>query len=342
MRGENLAGLRNKQVLITGGAGMIGSTLAMLADAAGARVRIVDALLPLYGGNMFNLSPIAQRIEFINADIRDGKAIEEAVRDVDYVFDLAAQVSYVHSNKDPLLDLDINCRGHLVILEACRRMAPRARLMFASSRFVYGQTEYNPVDECHPTNCLSIYGIHKLTGEKYFQFYHDAFGLQTLSVRIANPYGPRQQMKHNSYGIVNWFVRLAMDGKPLTIYGDGTQERDYVFVEDIAAGMLALATSDVANGMVFNLGSGTGTRFCDMAEIIARLVPATRIERVPWPKDRYFVETGDYISDLSRIQGVTDWKPRVTFEEGIEKTIKFYERYRHNYWTADRAAISGA
>ena len=334
--------LKDKRVLITGGAGMIGSTLAILADAAGARVRIVDSMLPLYGGNLFNLSPIAERIEFINADIRDERTMEKAVQDVNYVFDLAAQVSYVHSNRDPLLDVDINCRGHLVVLEACRRVAPKAKLMFASSRFVYGQTEYNPVNESHPTNCLSVYGIHKLTGEKYFQFYHDAFGLQTISVRIANPYGPRQQMKHNSYGIVNWFVRLAMDGQPLTIYGEGSQARDYVFVDDIAAGMLALAASDVENGMVFNLGSGMGTRFCDMAETIARLLPGTQVQRVPWPKDRYFVETGDYISDLSRIESVTDWKPRVSFEEGIKKTISFYEMHRNNYWAAERAVMVGA
>jgi UDP-glucose 4-epimerase len=337
-----LGKLQNKTILITGGAGMLGSTLALMADAAGARIRILDAMLPMYGGNQFNLMPIRDRVEFILGDIRDPETVRSAVQDVDYVFDLAAQVSYVHSNQDPLLDVDINCRGHIVVLEACRRISPKAKLIFTSSRFVYGQTEYNPVDEGHPANCRSIYGIHKLTAEKYFQFYHDAFGLQTASVRIANPYGPRQQMHHNSYGIVNWFVRLAMDGKPLTIYGDGHQARDYVFVDDIASGMLAVATAENTNGRTFNLGSGVGTRFCDMAETVRRFIPGTEIHRVPWPKDRYFVETGDYISDLSRIRHLTEWTPTVNFEEGIRKTIDFYKEYKEHYWTVAKLAMVGA
>jgi len=334
--------LSNKRVLITGGAGMLGSTLANFAVKRGGKVRIVDAMLPLYGGNLFNLEPIMPEIEFVEGDIRDVDLMQEAVRDIDLVFDLAAQVSYVHSNDDPLLDVDINCRGHIVVLEACRRVAPKAKLVFASSRFVYGQTEYNPVDEGHPTNCSSIYGIHKLTAEKYFEFYHDAFTLQTSSVRIANPYGPRQQMRHNSYGIVNWFIRLAMDGNPLTIYGDGHQVRDYVFVDDVANGMLAVATGSGTNGRVFNVGSGTGVRFCDMAETIARYIPGTEIRRVPWPKDRYFVETGDYIADLSQIQSITQWKPTISFEEGISKTVEFYQRHRKHYWTTEKSVMAGA
>src|SRR5258708_482965 len=204
---------------------MLGSTLAHLAAEQGAKVRIIDAMLPLYGGNPFNLESIAHEIDFIEGDIRDAGVMKAAVRDVDYVFDLAAQVSYVHSNRDPLLDLDINCRGHLIVLEACRQFSPKTKVIFSSSRFVYGSTQYNPVDENHPTNCTSIYGIHKLNVEKYFGFYHAAHNLETACVLIANPYGPRQQMKHNAYGIVNWFIRLAMDGKPLTIYWDVKQFR---------------------------------------------------------------------------------------------------------------------
>ena len=311
---------------------MIGSTLAHIAVGFGAEVRIVDAMLPLYGGNRFNFTGIDSKIRFVEGDIRDSNLMEQIVEGVDYVFDLAAQVSYTHSNLDPLLDLDINCRGHLVVLEACRKKNAKAKLVFSSSRFVYGSTEHNPVAESHGTNCRSIYGIHKLTVEKYCKFYQEAFGLKTASVRIANPYGPRQQMKHNGYGIVNWFVRLALDGKPLTIYGDGRQMRDYVFVEDVALGLLAVGLVPETCGEVFNLGSGVGTAFRDMARIIAECVPNTEIREVPWPADRYFVETGDYVSDLSKIQSMTGWKPQVEFRKGIERTTAFYAAQKQHYW----------
>lgn len=311
---------------------MIGSTLAHIAVRSGAKVRIVDAMLPLYGGNLFNLSAIEKEIEFLEGDIRDSALMERAVEGVDYVFDLAAQVSYTHSNTDPLLDLDINCRGHLVVLEACRKKNRKVKLVFSSSRFVYGNTEYNPVNENHPTNCKSIYGIHKLAVEKYLHFYREAFGLEGTCVRIANPYGPRQQMKHNGYGIVNWFVRLALDGQPLTIYGDGKQLRDYIFVDDVARGLLAVALVPQANGEVFNLGSGVGTAFRDMAHTIVRCLPKTEIREVPWPADRYFVEAGDYISDLSKISIATKWEPQITFHEGILRTIDFYATNKRQYW----------
>lgn len=314
---------------------MLGSTLAYLAIEHGAKVRIVDAMLPLYGGNRFNLEPIAGEVEFIEGDIRDARLMQEAVKDIDYVFDLAAQVSYVHSNRDPLLDLDINCRGHLIVLEACRQFSPAAKIIFSSSRFVYGPTLYNPVNEDHPTNCTSIYGIHKLNVEKYCGFYKAAFNLDTTCVRIANPYGPRQQMKHNAYGIVNWFVRLAMDKKPLTIYGDGKQIRDYIFTEDTTKGLMAVALSPDTAGKIYNLGSGVGTPFREMVMNVAECVPGTIVQEVPWPADRYLVETGDYISDISRIQAATEWAPEVNLREGIERTVAFYSENRDQYWEAD-------
>jgi UDP-glucose 4-epimerase len=331
--------LSGKSLLITGGAGMLGSTLAHLAVQQGAKVRVIDAMLPLYGGHRFNLESIDHQIEFIAGDIRDVDIMKEAVRNVDYVFDLAAQVSYVHSNRDPLLDLDINCRGHLTVLEACRQFSPQAKIVFSSSRFVYGPTQYTPVDESHPTNCTSIYGIHKLTAEKYCSFYHAAFNLDTCCVRIANPYGPRQQMKHNSYGIVNWFIRLAMEGKPLTIYGDGKQSRDYIFVDDVAVGLIAVALSPETSGKVYNLGSGVGTPFRKMVQKIADCIPHTEIRDVQWPADRYFVETGDYVADLSKIRTATGWGPEVDLDHGIERTVEFYRENWQRYWEAETFAV---
>ena len=311
---------------------MIGSTIAHLAVKHGARVTILDALLPLYGGNLFNLQGIQDKIRFIQGDIRDWELVKSLVGDADIIFSLAGQVSYVDSNTDPLLDLDINCKGHLQVLEACRQTKSRARLVFSSSRFVYGRIEYNPVDESHPFNCLSIYGIHKLAGEKYYRFYHEAYGLETVSVRIANPYGPRQQMKHSKYGILNWFIRLALEGKPLTIFGDGLQRRDYIFNEDLAEAAVFLALTPGVAGQVYNLGSGTGTPFIEMAQLVAEAVPGTEVHQVEWPTDRYFVETGDYIGDISKITNVSPWQPKTSIREGIARTVDFYRQHRQEYW----------
>jgi nucleoside-diphosphate-sugar epimerase len=319
-------------VLITGGAGMIGSTIAHQAVAQGARVSILDAMLPLYGGNLFNLQGILPQVRFIQGDIRDLDLMRRVVPGYDFIFSLAGQVSYVDSNTDPLMDLEINCKGHLQVLEACRLENPRARLLFASSRFVYGRIEYNPVDEGHPFNCLSIYGIHKLAGEKYYRFYQEAYGVPTVSVRIANPYGPRQQMKHSKYGIVNWFIRLALDGQPLTVFGDGLQRRDYIFNEDLAAGCIALMLSPGTEGQVYNLGTGTGVPFIEMAQLVAAAVPGAELRQVEWPQDRYFVETGDYLSDISRITAVSGWQPRTSIEAGIERTVAYYRAHRQQYW----------
>jgi UDP-glucose 4-epimerase len=319
-------------VLITGGAGMIGSTIAHLAVAQGAQVSILDAMLPLYGGNRFNLQGIFDEVQFIEGDIRDLDLMRRVVPGYDYIFSLAGQVSYVDSNTDPLLDLDINCKGHIQMLEACRRENRQAKLLFASSRFVYGRIEYNPVDENHPFNCLSIYGIHKLAGEKYYRFYHEAYDLNTVSVRIANPYGPRQQMKHSKYGIVNWFVRLALDSQPLTVFGDGQQHRDYIFNEDLAEGCLALMLSPGTEGGVYNLGTGTAVPFIEMARLVAEAVPGTELRQVAWPQDRYFVETGDYLSDITRITTATGWRPKTTPKDGIERTVAYYREHRQEYW----------
>jgi nucleoside-diphosphate-sugar epimerase len=218
------------------------------------------------------------------------------------------------------------------VLEACRRENPRAKLLFASSRFVYGRIEYNPVDEKHPFNCLSIYGIHKLAGEKYYRFYHEAYGLNTVSVRIANPYGPRQQMKHSKYGIVNWFIRLALDNQPLTVFGDGLQHRDYIYNEDLAEGCLALMLSPGTEGGVYNLGTGTAVPFIEMARLVAAAVPGTELRQVAWPQDRYFVETGDYLSDITRITAATGWRPKTTPKDGVERTVAYYREHRQEYW----------
>lgn len=329
---------KGQPVLVTGGAGMLGSSLVVRLAQMGAKVRVLDAMLPDYGGNLFNLSDVRDRIEWIQGDIRDSECLRKALEGIRTVFNLAAQVSYIDSNVNMEKDLEINCLGQIRLLEECRKLPDLPRVVFSSSRFVYGRIERNPVDELHPLNCLSIYGIHKLAGEKYHRFYFDRYGLPTVALRIANPYGPRQQMKHSNYGILNWFIRLGLDGKPLTVYGKGQQQRDYIYVEDLVEAALAAAVSPDAPGQVYNVGSGTGVSFREMAEEVARQIPGVAVTEVEWNPSRYFVETGDYISDITKIGKEIGWKPRVSLKEGISRTIAYYRKFGNHYWTAEKAA----
>lgn len=332
MTRPDLKTFEGKRILVTGGAGMIGSTLVRRAALLGAHVTVLDALLPLYGGNLFNIEDVREKITFVEGDIRDADVVAECVRDADYIFNFAAQVSYVLSNVDPFLDLDFNCRGHLTLLDSCRKTGATQRIIFSSSRFVYGAPEYSPVDENHPLNCQSIYGIHKIAAEKYHQFFHRSYNQPTLSLRFTNPYGPRQQMKHNQYGIVNWFIRQALDGEALTIYGDGAQQRDYIFVEDIVEACLLIALAGKFEGEVYNVGSGHGVGFREMTECIVAAVPETRILSVDWPPNRTLVETGDFIADCKKLRTLTGWSPHVSLEEGIRATVDYYRKNRSRYW----------
>jgi UDP-glucose 4-epimerase len=322
---------KGKQILITGGAGFIGSSLAQALVPMGAKVTIVDAMLPLYGGNVFNLQGIRDQVEFIEGDIRDEKLMASVVAGKDIIYNFAAQVSYIDSKDQPFLDLDINGKGHLTVLEAVREHAPKARVLFSSSRMVYGRILTVPVKEDHPTNPLSLYGIHKLLGEKYYRYYADTFGLDAVSIRIPNPYGPRQQMKHSKYSIVGWFVRQAMEDKTIQIFGDGGQERDYLYIDDIVDAFLHLTMKGAA-GEVYNIGTHERVRFVDMVDAVVAQVGSGRKEHVPWPKNYEKNETGNYIADTTAIATATGWQPQVLLKDGVAKMVDYYKQYHEHYW----------
>jgi len=335
-RNHGLKGLRGKPLLITGGAGMLGSAIAEMAVDAGARVTILDNLAPAYGGNLFNLSTVADHIRFVKGDVRDQPLLERLVPGQDAIFHLAAPVRGGGKN-DPFEDLDVNGKGHLAVLEACRRHNAKARIIFASSRLVYGKIKRLPVDESHPCDGLGVYGAHKLLGETYCRIYHELHGIDAVIFRISNIYGPRQQMKHGGYGILNWFIRQALRGEPLTIYGRGLQKRDYVYVDDLARGMLLGAVAGGLRCEVLNIGSGKGIALKDMAALVARAAEG-KVRHAAWPKDYPRVETGDYVSDLSKIRRVLTWRPATPIEEGIEKTVAYYRRFGRHYFSDVDAA----
>lgn len=320
-----------KNVLITGGAGFLGSSLAKALVPLGAQVTILDAMLPLYGGNVFNLEPIKDKIQFIEGDIRDQKLMNSAVAGKDIIYNFAAQVSYLDSKDDPFTDLEFNGKGHLTVLEAVRAYAPHARILFSSSRMVYGKILTIPVSETHPTEPLSLYGIHKLLAEKYYQYYTHTFGMDTVSIRIPNPYGPGQQMKHNKYSIVGWFVRQAMEGQVITVFGDGEQERDYLYIDDIVDAFIEL-TLHGEKGEVYNIGTQERVTFGGMVDAVLSEVGSGSKVNIPWPEHYEKNETGNYIADTSKIEKITHWKPSVSLKEGIQRMVAYYKENKEKYW----------
>ncbi|MBA4057907.1 MAG: NAD-dependent epimerase [Marivirga sp.] len=320
-----------KNVLITGGLGFLGSNLALRLMEFGANVTVIDNLAPLYGGNIFNIREGADKVKVIINDIRNIEIIKPLIEAADLIFHLAAQVSYIDSLNIPHEDLDLNAKATLNILECCRKYNPKTKILFSSSRMIYGKVEQPIVREDSPTNPLSLYGIHKLTSEKYLLMYYKDFGIPTTVLRITNPYGPHQQIKHSKYSLVGWFIRQAMEGQTIKIFGDGVQLRDYIFVDDIVNAMIKCAEAPGAVGEVINLGSGNSSRFCDMVSTVINTVGNGRMEFIPWPNNYEKIETGDVSVDISKLKSITSWQPVHSLDEGIRKTYEYYKKYSDKY-----------
>ena len=320
----NFEAYRGKRVLITGGLGFIGSNIAQKLVHYGARITIVDSLDPHYGGNLANVAEIRDEVTLCVGDYRDQSLMKSLVGDSDVIFNLAAQVSYIDSARIPFDDLDLNCRGTLQLLELCRELNPDDRVVFASSRLVLGKVVSHPVREDHPTEPLSLYGVHKLAAEKYHRLYADVYGIRTAVLRITNPYGERQQLKHSKYSLPGWFMRLALEGKPVKIFGDGSQRRDYLYATDLADAFLAVGFAAAAPGELFNCGFGRSVPFREMVETVVRVLGKGTIEHVPWPPDYERVETGDVDFDVGKLRRMTGWNPSVSLEEGIERMSRYF------------------
>ena len=321
----------NKNVLITGGLGFIGSNLAHQLLKIGANVSVVDNMNPLYGGNLFNVKDIKSDIKIVLDDIRNTNSMIPLIEKSDLIFHLAAQVSYIDSLNMPFEDLGLNARATLNILETCRKYNTKTKIIFSSSRMVYGKVETPLVTEQSETNPLSLYGIHKLTSEKYLLMYFKDFGIPTSILRLTNPYGPRQQIKHSKYSLVGWFIRQAMENKTIKIYGDGQQLRDYIYVDDIVNAMILAGSNSDAIGQVVNIGSGSSTKFCDMVSKVVNCVNQGKIEFIPWPENYEKIETGDVLVDIAKLRRITSWSPRMSLDEGIKLTYDYYFKNSIHY-----------
>jgi len=323
---------RDKNILVTGGLGFIGSNLAIRLVEEGAHVTLLDAMLPLYGGNLFNIEPIRDKVRVNFSDIRDRNSMEYLVRDQDYIFHLAGQVSHVDSILDPFTDVDINVNGTLSVLEACRKSNPQARIIFTGTRGQYGPSVKLPVDETAPTNPMGMYAITNLTAEKIILMYQRVHGIRGVCLRITNTYGPRHHMKHNRYGVLNWFIRLALDDETIPIFGDGRILRDFLYVDDLVEALVSCGLTEAAYGEIFNVGSGTAVSFIDLANKIIEFAGSGRCEYTPFTTERKALEPGDYWADVSKIEAAVGWQPKVPLDEGLRRTIAYYRDYRDHYW----------
>jgi UDP-glucose 4-epimerase len=326
---HDLAGSR---VLITGGLGFIGSNLARRLVDAGATVTVVDSLVPEYGGSLHNVADIADRITVNVSDVRDEHSLRHHVQDKDILFNLAGQTSHLDSMTDPYTDLAINGTAQLSILEACRRENPGVRIVFASTRQIYGRPQYLPVDEAHPIVPVDVNGINKTAGEWYHLLYGDVYGLHVCALRLTNTYGPRMRVRDARQTFLGYWIRRAVEGERIDVFGDGRQRRDFNYVDDAVSAFILAATRDEARGRVYNLGSDEVVDLNELAELLVGLAGRGSWDRVEFPADRKAIDIGDFYADFGRIRTELGWEPRVGLEDGLARTLAFYETERAGYW----------
>ncbi|WP_373974365.1 NAD-dependent epimerase/dehydratase family protein [Chitinibacter sp. SCUT-21] len=321
-----------KKVLITGGLGFIGSSLAMRLVELGAEVLLVDSLIPEYGGNLWNVESVKNNLRINISDVRDPHSLKYLIKGQDYLFNLAGQTSHVDSMQNPFIDLDINAHSQLSILEACRQHNPDVKVVFASTRQLYGAPKYLPVDENHPLHPVDVNGINKMAGEGYHLLYNQIYGIRSVILRLTNTYGPRMRVKDARQTFLGIWIKKILCGEAFQVFGDGLQLRDFNYVDDVTDAMLLSALSEDANGQIFNLGDSNPVNLIALAECLCRLEPAGRFELIPFPPERKAIDIGDYYANYQLIQHKLGWEPQCHLEEGLNKTLNFYREFGLHYW----------
>lgn len=325
--------MKNKKILITGGLGFIGSNLAARCmDLEAASVTLVDSLVPEYGGNLFNINGIREHVAVNVSDVRDTHSFKHLVRGADVLFNLAGQTSHLDSMTDPHTDLDINCKAQLSILEACRKDNPEIKVVFASTRQIYGKPDYLPVDEAHPIRPVDVNGVNKAAGENYHILYNKVYGIRTSVLRLTNTYGPRMRIKDARQTFLGVWIKQILIGNAFEVW-DGEQLRDFTFVDDCVDALIRCATMTEAEGRVFNLGGAIDPISLDRLAhlLIAANDGVGKFERKSFPSDRKAIDIGDYYSDTSLIQSRLGWRPRVPLGEGLTKTLDYFRTNLEHY-----------
>jgi UDP-glucose 4-epimerase len=320
-----------RRVMITGGLGFIGSNLARRLVDLGADILLVDSLIPDYGGNLFNIAGIEDRVHVNIADIRQASTMNYLVRDRDVIFNIAGQVSHIDSMRDPHTDLEINCRSQLTLLEACRHHNPRARVVYASTRQIYGKPEFLPVTEQHLVRPTDVNGINKAAGEYYHLVYNNVFGVRAAALRLTNVYGPRQLLKHNRQGFIAWFIRLALEDQEISVFGDGSQIRDFVYVDDAVDAFVRAGASEACHGEVFNVGGDEQIAHRDLVKLLVEVAGSGRYRFIEWPAEKKAIDIGSFYADSTRFRRTTGWSPQVGLREGLTRTLAYYREHIGHY-----------
>jgi UDP-glucose 4-epimerase len=319
-----------KQVLITGGLGFIGSNLARRLVDAGAHVTLVDSLIPEYGGNLFNIAGMEDRVRVNISDVRDEHSMKYLVQGQEVIFNLAGQTSHMDSMQDPQTDLEINAKAQLSILEVCRKYNPAVKIVFASTRQIYGKPDYLPVDEKHPLRPVDVNGINKMAGEWYHILYHNVYGLRTCALRLTNTYGPRMRVKDARQTFLGIWIRLLLEGKPIEVWG-GEQLRDFSYVDDTVDAMLRAGQSAAADGKVFNVGGEPVVSLLETARLLVDVNGGGEFTTHTFPAERKRIDIGDYYADDSLLRRTLGWQPRTPLQAGLRRTLSFYREHLERY-----------
>jgi len=315
----------DKSVLITGGLGFIGSTLAHRLVAVGARVTLVDSLIPEYGGNLHNIAGIEDKVKVNISDVRDVHSMKYIIRGQDYLFNLAGQTSHMDSMADPFTDLEINCTAQLAILETCRNHNSDIKIVFASTRQLYGKPDYLPVDEKHLLRPVDVNGVNKMAGERYHILYNNVYGVRSCSLRLTNTYGPRMRIKDARQTFLGIWIRFILEEKPFEVWG-GEQLRDYTYVDDVVEALMAAACKPDAAGRIFNLGGKKVYSLAETAQILVKANGDGRFMVKQFPEDRKKIDIGDYYSDFTSIRETLGWQPAIDLEDGLYRTLTYYKK----------------
>jgi UDP-glucose 4-epimerase len=317
------------RVVITGGLGFIGSTLALRLAELGADLLLVDSLFPEAGGNLFNIAPIRERVAIEIADIRDVRAMRQLLRGCRYLFNLAAQTSHMDSMADPETDLAINCRAQLTVLEACRQICPDAHIVYASTRQIYGRPRRLPVDEEHPLRPVDVNGVNKMAGEAYHILFHDVYGLHAAALRLTNTYGPRMRIRDARQTFVGVWLRAVLEGRAFEVW-DGAQLRDLTYVDDAAEAFLLAAVTPAAKGRVFNIG-GEHLRLRALAQALIAANGGGSFATRDFPAERKRIDIGDYYADDSAFRAATGWAPKIAIATGLGRSLDYFRRNLAEY-----------
>ena len=322
---------QGKRILITGGCGFIGSNLAIELVQQGAIVTIVDSMIPDFGGNLFNLQPIRKDVELSFTDIRDLHAMRYLVQDKEIIFNLAGQISHIDSMKNPFQDLEINTTSQLQLLEICKEYNPAVRIVLTSTRQVYGRPQYLPVDEQHPISPVDVNGINSWAGEQYHLLYQKVYQLPTVILRLTNTYGPRQLVKHTRQGFTGTFIRRAVEGNEIQLFGTGEQKRDFIYVADVVESLLIAGEHPDVVGQTYNLASSPPHSLKEFVEMLQE-VTVFPFQLVPFPEEKKKIDIGDYYGSCERFTNITGWEAKTDLRQGLQKSVQYYQKFIEHYW----------